>query len=408
MTVVGTLLWFSGAAALLLWRFREPALACWREPVLRRSVLIVESDDWGPGPDEDVTALRRIRAILARHWDRDGRPPVMTIGVVLALADTPKIAINACSQYARKTLLSPEYQRLREVLLEGEAEGVFALQLHGLEHYWPEALMHASQSAPAVRSWLTEPGHPRTERLPPALQSRWIDASTLPSWPHSPLAVDRAVDAEVKLFHAVFHRAPTVVVPPTFVWDQTVENAWARHQVRVVVTSGRRHPGRDADGALVTKPGVLFNGQLSTSGLRYMVRKDYFEPCRGHTVERALKALAANTAAGRPTLLETHRFNFTELCQDLERSYAQLDLMFSAALSAHPRLSFLATGDLAERIASNDPSWLVTGRRDRTLAWLRRLEQLPGVRKQAIVTGVVLVVWMLRAGIQLSLRRKGA
>ena len=32
------------------------------------------------------------------------------------------------------------------------AAGVFALQLHGLEHYWPDALMAAND--PAVRSWL--------------------------------------------------------------------------------------------------------------------------------------------------------------------------------------------------------------------------------------------------------------
>ena len=61
---------------------------------------------------------------------------------------------------------------------DGMARGVFALQLHGLEHFWPPTLM--ASGAAAVAAWLRQPVPATTERLPSHLQSRWVDAGTLP------------------------------------------------------------------------------------------------------------------------------------------------------------------------------------------------------------------------------------
>ncbi|MBM3747375.1 MAG: hypothetical protein FJW34_16440, partial [Acidobacteria bacterium] len=55
-------------AALILLYLR-PLRAAWREPTLRHPVLIVESDDWGPGPTAHATALRKIAAGLERPRD---------------------------------------------------------------------------------------------------------------------------------------------------------------------------------------------------------------------------------------------------------------------------------------------------------------------------------------------------
>ena len=61
------------------------------EPVLKFPVLVIESDDWGPGPVHHAQRLERLRQILLRHRDSRGRPAVMTLGVILALPDTAAI-----------------------------------------------------------------------------------------------------------------------------------------------------------------------------------------------------------------------------------------------------------------------------------------------------------------------------
>ncbi len=67
-------------------------------------------------------------------------------------------------------------------MLRWAERGVFAL-LHGIEHYWPGCLMHAAATDERIRDWLTGTPFPRTEALPSALQSRWIDVTRLPSRP---------------------------------------------------------------------------------------------------------------------------------------------------------------------------------------------------------------------------------
>jgi hypothetical protein len=48
--------WYAATALWLLHpaATAAPVRAAWREPVLRHPVLIIESDDWGPGPAQQA------------------------------------------------------------------------------------------------------------------------------------------------------------------------------------------------------------------------------------------------------------------------------------------------------------------------------------------------------------------
>ena len=72
-------------SATVLYRHRSDLRSLWREPVMRRPVVIIESDDWGPGPKSQVDALRRIRSVLCKTKDEDGQPAVMSLGLVLVM-----------------------------------------------------------------------------------------------------------------------------------------------------------------------------------------------------------------------------------------------------------------------------------------------------------------------------------
>jgi hypothetical protein len=357
-------------------------MALWREPLLRQPVLIIESDDWGAGPVEvQAQALNRLVDLLSRYRDRAGRHPVMTLALVLAVPDGP--AIRREGRYRRLTLEDPAFTPLRAAIERGRRAGVFALQLHGMEHYWPPAVM-ASRDA-EVQDWLKADTPAATERLPAHLQSRWTDAAQLPSRPLADAAIEAAVREEVALFEKLFGERPRVAVPPTFVWDERVEAAWARAGVEVVVTPGLRSRCRNAAGLPDCDSGPIVNGQAGP-GVRYIVRDDYFEPERGHRAAQGLAALQRKWAQRRPCLLEMHRSNFIGEAATAEQALAALGELIEQALHRYPELRFMDTATLASEYRSAKPAAADLATRWR--AWRARVRERRGFMRCAKLAGL--------------------
>lgn len=380
----------------------RPLRALWREPVMRHPVLIVESDDWGPGPALHAERLRAIARVLQRHRDPAGRPAVMTLAVVLARPEPSD------THYRPAFLDAPRFAETYQAIREGAQAGVFALQLHGMEHYGPASLMRAAAAQPEVRAWLRD-ADAVTEDLPSPLQSRWTDASELPSRPLPAAEIASMVAAEVEKYTALFDAPPRVVVPPTFVWNATVEGCWAAAGVEVVVTPGWRNEFRDAQGKPVPLPERILNGDRGIGGVQYVVRDDYFEPAlAGHDAARALAALHRKTWLGRPTLLETHRFNFIGDVQVAERALTELDRLLGSALRSFAALRFVSTAELAQSWRTRDPKWVDTRYSARLLYWLRRAHAVPRLRKLAWASGMVAPGWLLHELLALHVRPPAA
>ena len=394
MTLIGVaLLWLAGSCALLAFVYREAMATRWREPVLCAPVLIFESDDWGYGPVGQSQALDRLSEALAAFRDRHGRHPVMTLGVVLAGPDTDRMRAEGCRTYHRVTLADPRLAPVREAMSRGAARGVFSLQLHGMEHYWPECLMRTAATNGTVHDWLTGPGFPSTEALPSELQSRWIDATELPSKPLPIAEVVAAAGEETRIFAATFGVPPEVAVPPTFVWTDDVERAWSGAGIRVVVTPGKRNESRDREGRPVPGERDLYNGAKGHHDVLYMVRDSYFEPSLGQTHQGALRALARNTHLGRPTLLEIHRMNFIGEERPAQQALDEVTGLLAAACAEFPDIRFMDTAELGRRY--RDRSDLVASRIGARVHFLlRRLREISRLRKLAWATGVVLPAWL--------------
>lgn len=390
------LLWAAIGTLVVGWVGREAFVALWREPMLKHPVLIIEADDWGAGPVKQAERLERIAAILASHADGLGRKPVMTLGMVLGVPDGARILADGLRRYYRKSLDHAEFASTLAVIKKGVESGVFALQLHGEEHYWPPALLIAAHNTASVTEWLSNSGAPQSEDLPAALQSRWIDATELPSKPLSASEIRIAALAEAESFGRIFGRGPTVAVPPTFIWNDAVEAAWAEAGVRFVVTPGRRYQARDADGEPAAGGPAIANGDRGAAGITYVVRDDYFEPIRGHRAERGIAALAAKTRVGRPTLLETHRVNFLENAAAAD-ALGELNRLFTLALRSFPDVRFLCTEELASAMCGDDPRLIERRFGSRLHIWLRRLWCVARLRKLAWLTGVIAPAWLLYA-----------
>lgn len=387
------------AALLLLWgsvllAFARPLAARWREPVLRHPVLVIESDDWGAGPLEQGGALARLSAVLQGIRDRSGRSAVMTLGVILEVPDGPRIAASDCSEYHALPLADACFDAVRAAMKSGIAAGVFAPQLHGQCHYWPPALMTAAQHDAAVRDWLTASAPATTEGLPSPLQSRWVDASGLPSRALTADAIRQAVAAEAQAYQTLFGSAPQVAVATTFVWTDAVEAAWAQVGIDTVITPGCRATCRNAAGQPGCVDATLLTGERSLAGQIYLVRDVYFEPALGHAPQRLVDGLITRTWQGRACLVETHRFNFLHAP---DASLAALETGLRDALARCPDLRFVTPLELARAIRQRDPDWIENRLKLRLSAWRARLPEIPRFRRIAQLSGLALPLALLGA-----------
>lgn len=377
----------------LLLLFARPLIARWQEPVFRCPVLVLESDDWGAGPLTQAAALRRILHTLGAFRDGQGRAPVMTLGVVFEVPDTDRMAREAAAAYHRIGLDDDRFNELREAIDIGIRTGIFEPQLHGQCHYWPDALMSAANADGTVRHWLTARGLPRTEQLPSPLQSRWVDASVLPSRALARPIIDAAVAVEADSFRRQFGNAPRVAVATTFLWTGEVEAAWARAGVDVVITPGRRATLRDAAGQPVGFDRTMLTGENSDAGQCYLVRDVYFEPALGHTPERLIAGLAHRSDQGRACLVEIHRFNFLDRPDE---SLAALHDAIAQALARFAELRFITPRELARAIREQDAGLIETRTRRRLKAWVQRLPEIPRFARLTRLTGFALPLWLLQ------------
>ena len=367
----------------------------WREPVLRYPVAIFESDDWGAGPLGQAKALTGLCETLVQFKDETGRPPVATLGIILATADTQRIRDTGCAEYFSVNLSEPVFTPLREAIQQGVRQGVFALHLHGMEHYWPAALMQAAEKDESVREWLQSDGFRGTESLPSPLQTRWVDANVLPSRPLAAEALHTAIAEEINLFGACFNIRPKVAVATTFVWTEEVETQWARMGIDVIVTPGARYTSREASG----KPGgvdkFMVNGELSKNGQIYLVRDVYFEPSLGHTPEKLLNDAMRNMHLGRPCLVEMHRFNFMGPLQQRDASLHALETALEQLQKAFPDMRFMTSLELADAIRTRTPALMEMRLIPHMRVWLRRIQQIRGFATLARISGLTLPLWMM-------------
>jgi hypothetical protein len=388
-------LWAGICLGFAPWLYR-----CWREPVLMQPVFILESDDWGAGPLEQAGALDKLHNLLLRFQDSRGSHPVMTIGVILALADTARIRAKGGKAYHAVDLTCPEFAAIREQLIIGKQAGVYALQLHGKEHYWPGSLMRAAQTDPDVYAWLTADGIPQTERLPSHLQARWTDASVLPSRPHPKEHIEAAVVEEVKLFESCLGDRPRVAVATTFVWNADVERVWAEQGIDTVITPGKRHTLRDAQGRPGGVDKIINNGDFGEGGQIYLSRDIYFEPSLGHDAKKLVDAAIRQARLGCPILVEMHRYNFLG---DDERVNASLKILedgMAGVLRALPDVRFMSSARLAEVFRRRDATMVERSPIPRLRVWLRRIDERRSFKKITVMSGLAAILWLLRKALR--------
>jgi hypothetical protein len=351
--LAGLLVVWGGALLVIVTTRRGLLAATWREPYVDEPVVILESDDWGPGPPDHVESLHRLLQVLAGHRDGVGRPAVLTANIVLSVPDGAQIVAGEFRRYAQREL-DVDFPALLTVMREGRAAGTFFPQLHGREHLNPEALMRRARNRDgAVRSLLGTPDWSDWEALDSPLQGHFVDGGELPT---RPVAADQQrvmVEEGVLLFTRAFGEPPASAVAPCYLWNDDTEAAWAAAGVRYIQTAGYRCTGRGVDGTYIQSPRWIHPGCLSRQGQRYLVRNVMYEPADGRDWEVAWREVRRRFREAQPAVISTHRYNYTRP-GSREHALRGVDELLDRVCHSYPRLRFAASPEWGR--------WLERGR----------------------------------------------
>jgi len=391
-------LWVVGVLVIVTTR-RALLRATWREPYVDDPVVILESDDWGPGPPEHAESLRRLLHVLAGHRDGVGRPAVLTANMVLSVPDGPAIVAGGYRGYARREL-DVAFPELFAAMREGRAAGTFFPQLHGREHLNPEALVRRARNGDvALRALLEIPNWSDWEGLDSPLQGHFVDGSELPT---RPVAADqqRVMAAEgVRVFARAFGESPASAVAPCYLWNDDTEAAWAAAGVRYIQTAGYRCIGRDADGRYIQSPQWLHAGSVNRHGQRYLVRNVMYEPADGRGWEAAWCEVRRRLREAQPAVISTHRYNYTR-AESQAQALRGLDELLNRIGRRYARVRFAASpewgrwlesGELADALSHGTwPAPRPASRPRRIAGFLRRLwHRHQKLRWLVVATGLI-------------------
>lgn len=367
----------------------------WQEPVFRFPIVILESDDWGPAPDWVAKRLVDLAKCLRRHKDVTGAPAKCGLGLVLS-AVTGYQKQERC--YTFQTRQLSDSQQLLHTIHQGMACNVLFPLLHGQFHFSASVLSKAIGPNSHLQTWLEQPW--KTEVLPPAFQSRWIDGNQFPSRQLSNTIVRHQVKQEIQEFKKLFPQFPIIVVPPTFIWDHRCERLWQKQGVAAIMTPGKKLTHRNHLGQPAGSEMNILQGEHHKH-VMYLVRDQYFEPSLGHTADNLITALVEKTRVRRATILEMHRANFIASPEEHRRTLKALDKGLSLALKRFPELRFMDTLQLCEIIKRQDPEWLSQSLITRVRIATLRLWASEHGRRLRVCSGY----WLLRK-IHLAARQR--
>lgn len=185
-------------------------------------------------------------------------------------------------------------------------------------------------------------------------------------------------------------------MPPTFVWTAQVESYWYEQSVEYLVTPGRRFEGRSDTGAPSGMGWKIYNSQMSDSGLRYIVRNDYFEPSLGHSADMAMSYLEKKTKLAQPTLLEIHRSNFIQGREQTDMSLAELEKVIVNACKNYPELMFLSTKELADKYVANTSNFIELSYLMKMNVVTERILAYQALKKWLYISGLILPFFVFK------------
>ncbi|MGD2118979.1 MAG: hypothetical protein PVG66_11510 [Chromatiales bacterium] len=330
-----------------LWLYKSKLLKkTWSEPYFKEAIVLIESDDWGPGGDFHAERLKRVGDVLSATTDSNGRPAVMTGNMVLRVPDLFRSSHNPENGLISRSLLE-DFPQLLEAFQHEMSRGVFVPQLHGLEHLHSDGLWQLTQSqdarieqAASTENWWD------WETLDSPLQGHYVDGTSLPTKAHPADTQFDLVQQATRLFTDTFGFHSQSTVAPCYLWVDDTEIAWAQQNIEVIQTAGYRCPGRRADASYIQDMPETRPGHRNQRGQIYLVRNAMYEPVDGRGADECIKQIDHAVLQASPASISTHRYNFTRSEQECQDSLTGLQQILQHCKQHYPNLRFVSSPEL--------------------------------------------------------------
>lgn len=402
------ILFFWSFCLLVLWLWKSTLFTkTWQEPYFKETLVLIESDDWGPGGEVHSYRLKELLATLNKHRDSIGRPAILTADIVLSVPDTQKIKTNNNGQFFRKPLTS--FPHIYNMMLDGINQGTFVPQLHGLEHLNENAFIRLYlENDPRVQIAMKTEDWWDWEKLDSPLQGHYVDGSKLPTTPLSKQDAKKIITIANTLFKQLFGYHSTSTVAPCYLWNDDIEQEWKEKDIRYIQTAGYRCIARDKNGNYIQSPSIIRTGEKNKFGQIYLVRNVMYEPVDGkNTANTAFKEATIAYNQALPITISTHRYNYTRSQEEFNQSLSGLDQLLSLIRQNLPSVRFLASPELGHLINTPDmnfdnpfnqttwPGTIKLQGLEKTKAFIFRLYyQHPKLVLASYLSGLIVPLWI--------------
>lgn len=353
-----------------------------------RKLVLFESDDWGSirTPSRAVlnhlTAcgdsaarnafiahdslerkedLERLFSALDRFRDKNGAPPCMTANFAVANPDFERIKPNEGIYHYEPFYQT--YERLYgadngilELLRQAEAAGLCKPQLHAREHLnvarWMRSLRSGeTDTMLAFQNCMIDVGASYTPRQ----RYGYMDALNTDN-PAELSDLKEILTDAARIFEEAFGYRSKTFVASCFVWRPEIEPVLTRLGIEAIQTDFYQLIcyGKGTTG-LQKRP--HYTGQRSRSGLIYMVRTCEYEPAYGRSIEqsvdRCLDQIGNAFSAGKPAIVDTHRFNYIGTLdpQGAAQRLMGLHELLAKLLKLYPDAEFISADKLSDLMA---------------------------------------------------------
>lgn len=354
----------------------------------RRSIVVIESDDWGSirMPSYEVReALRRkgflidrckfssydslasevdlanLFDVLSSVKDADGKHAVLTANAVMANPDFKRIRENGFEKYYCEPFTEtlkrypPTHHRSFEMWKKGLDEGIFIPQLHGREHLniirWMKALRVNDE---VTRMSFDQEHFGLSALTTPKLRVRYMDAFCNIGSESS--AIEATIVREaVSMFEKMFGYAPKSFIAPCYIWRDTLEQTLSSCGISYIQGLPLQQiPIWENPPKIKTR--YHFLGQKNKYGQTYLVRNAFFEPYKNNVTDKwvyeCLRRIHTAFRWHKPAIISSHRINFIGTIDERfrDRNLLLLKKLLNEIVRHWPDVEFMSSDKLGDLI----------------------------------------------------------
>lgn len=354
-----------------------------------RTIVVIESDDWGtvrvsskgaynsflqqhlpvdkcPYNSNDMlesnTDMEMLFEVLSSVKDCEGNPALLTANNIVANPDFEKIKAAGFTQYFYEPFTEtykryPDHNRVMELYRQGINEKLLQPQFHGREHVnvtrWLRALQAGNKAALLAFEQQMFSVHSGPQ---PAELNEYMDA--LDGDSAEELAGKAAIVSDgLELFKQLWGFSSKSFIAPCYIWSTTLEPMLASNNVRYLqgmiiqleplATAGYHY-----------KKKYHYQGQRNKFGQRFLVRNAFFEPTTNpgfDWVDDCLHRMEVAFRWKKPAIVSTHRLNFMGGLKprNREQNLLLLGTLLKKIIQRWPQVEFMSSDQLGDLMNKN-------------------------------------------------------